>query len=47
MLAVLPTRSGSGKNPTYFPLTAESLREFDWLVALNHSTYNRGGRPLQ
>ncbi len=28
----LPIRSGSTKNSTYFPLTKESLVDFDWLV---------------
>jgi erythromycin esterase-like protein len=42
----LPVRSGSARNPTYFPLTAESLIDFDWLVALDSVVYNRGGRPL-
>ncbi len=31
-IAVLPTRSGSMKNPTYFPLTPQSLTDFDWLA---------------
>ena len=44
--AALPVRSGSLKNPTYFPLTAESLTDFDWLVALDGVGYCRGGPPL-
>lgn len=34
-IAALPTRSGSVKNPTYFPLTARSVTDFDWLAVLN------------
>ena len=30
----LPTRSGSAKNSSYFPLTGHSLSDFDWLVVL-------------
>jgi erythromycin esterase-like protein len=36
-VATLPTRSGSGKNSTYFPLTAQSLTDFDWLVVVNQT----------
>ncbi len=43
--AAIPVRSGSLKNPTYFPLTAQSLTDFDWLVALDSVGYSRGG-PL-
>lgn len=45
--AALLTRSGSVKNPTYFALTPQSLTAFDWLVALDSTTYSRGGPPLQ
>jgi erythromycin esterase len=45
-LAALPARSGSRKNPTYFALTPQSLSDFDWLVVLNSTAYNRGGPPL-
>jgi len=31
-IAALPTRSASAKNSTYFPLTAQSLTDFDWLL---------------
>ena len=44
--AALPVRSGSLKNPTYFPLTAQSLTDFDWLVALDGVGYSRGGPTL-
>jgi erythromycin esterase-like protein len=31
----LPVRSGSPKNPTYFPFTPQSLTDFDWLLVLD------------
>jgi erythromycin esterase len=31
----LTIRSGSSKNPTYFPLTGESLTDFDWLAVID------------
>ena len=46
-IASLPTRSGSMKNPTYFPLTPQSFTDFDWLAFLDSTTYSRGGLPLQ
>jgi hypothetical protein len=46
-ITALPTRSGSTKNPTYFALTPQSLTDFDWLVVLDSTSYNRGGPPLQ
>lgn len=46
-VAALPTRSGSRKNPSYFPLTSESLADFDWLVALDSTAYGRGFPSLQ
>ncbi len=36
-LAALPVRSSSEKNTTYFPLTAQSLADFDWLAVLDAS----------
>jgi erythromycin esterase-like protein len=45
-IAGLPIRSGSQRNPSYFPLTAQSLSNFDWLAVLDSTAYNRGGRPL-
>ena len=45
-IAALPIRSGSVKNPTYFPLTPQSFTDFDWLAVLDSTAYNRGG-PLQ
>lgn len=46
-LTALPVRSGSKKNPTYFPLTAQSFTDFDWLAVVDSTVYNRGGPPLQ
>jgi erythromycin esterase len=46
-IAALPTRSGSMKNPTYFPLTPQSFTDFDWLAVLDRAAYNHGGPPLQ
>ena len=34
-IASLSRRSGSTKNPTYFPLGPESLTDFDWLAVLD------------
>jgi erythromycin esterase-like protein len=45
-IAALPTRTGSTKNPGYFPLTVQSFAEFDWFVVLDSTTYTRGGPPL-
>lgn len=44
--ADLPVRSASLKNPTYFPLTAQSLTDFDWLVTLDGVGYSRGGPQI-
>lgn len=46
-IADLPTRSGSIRNPTYFPLTPQSFTDFDWLASLDSTAYNRGGPQLQ
>ncbi|VVB95612.1 Erythromycin esterase [uncultured archaeon] len=46
-IAALPTRSGSMKNTTYFPLTSRSFTDFDWLAVLDSTAYSRGGPPLQ
>lgn len=43
---VLPVRTGSVKNPTYFPFTAKSLTDFDALTFVDSTTYQRGGPPL-
>ena len=37
-LAALPTRASAAKNPGYFPLTAKSLTDFDWLAMLDSIT---------
>ncbi len=34
-IAAFPTRSGSLKNSTYFPLTPQSITDFDWLAVLD------------
>jgi len=44
--AAIPVRSVSLKNPTYFALTAQSLTDFDWLMALDRVGYSRGSSPL-
>jgi erythromycin esterase len=46
-IATLPTRSGSVKNPSYFPLTPQSFTDVDWLAFLDRTAYNRGGPPLE
>ncbi|MEO5953415.1 MAG: erythromycin esterase family protein, partial [Chloroflexia bacterium] len=43
-IANLPIRSGSTKNFSYFPLTHESLTDFDWLAVLDSTDYTRGER---
>ncbi len=45
-IAALTTRSGSPKNPSYMPLTPQSLTDFDYLAVLDSTTYTRGGPPL-
>jgi erythromycin esterase-like protein len=45
-IAALPARTGGAKNFSYFPLTAQSLTDFDWLAVLDAVTYHRGGPPL-
>ena len=45
-IVALPIRSGSTTNSTYFPLTPESLADFDWLAVLDATAYARGGPPL-
>ena len=34
-ITALATRSGSAKNPTYFPFTRQSVTDFDWLAMLD------------
>ncbi|MDG6256010.1 MAG: hypothetical protein QCH35_00250 [Methanomicrobiaceae archaeon] len=46
-IAALPTRSGSTKNSTFFPLTSQSLTDFDWLAALDATAYASGDPPPQ
>lgn len=45
-IEALPRRSGSTLNPTYFPLSAQSFTDFDWLVVFDSTTYPRGGPSL-
>jgi erythromycin esterase len=45
LIAALPTRSGSVKNRSYFPLTPQSFTNFDWLAVLDSTAYCRGGLP--
>lgn len=45
--SALAVRTGSVKNPTYFPLTARSRTDFDWLVALDSVGYSQGGPGLE
>lgn len=46
LIAALPTRSGSTANFSYSPLSPQSLTDFDWLLALDEATYQRGFPPL-
>lgn len=46
-LDTLPVRSGASLNSTYFPLTAHSLADFDWLAVLDTTGYARGGPALR
>ncbi len=41
-----PARSRSARNPSYLPLSSQSLTDFDWLAVLDEVTYTRGGRQL-
>lgn len=45
-IEALPNRSGSRRNPGYFPLTPESLRDFDWLAVLDSTGFSRGWPAL-
>lgn len=45
-IAALPTRSGSQRNSSYFPLTAQCFTDFDWLAILDTTRYSRGGPSL-
>ena len=42
-IAALPIRSGSQKNRSYAPLSAQSFTDFDWFVVLDTTTYNGWG----
>ncbi len=41
----LTPRTGSVRNPTYFPWTGDCLTDYDWLAFVTTTTYQRGG-PL-
>lgn len=45
-IAGLAARTGSVRNPTYFPWTAGCLADYDWLAFVASTTYQRGGPPL-
>ena len=45
-LTALPARSRSAKNPSFVPLSAQSLSDFDWLAVVDSTGYSRGARPL-
>ena len=45
-IAALPTRTGSMRNMTYFPFTPQSDTDFDGLLFLQSTAYNRGGPVL-
>ena len=45
-LATLPVRSGSSRNPTYSPLTADSFDDFDCIVFFDSTRYPRGSPQL-
>lgn len=44
-MAALPIRSGSQKNRSYEPLSAQSFTDFDWLAILDTTAYIREGWP--
>lgn len=46
-IAALPTRSGSTRNTTYFPMTPHFVHDFDAWVVLDSTGYARGAPPLQ
>ena len=42
----MPVRSGSSRNPTYSPLTADSFDDFDCIVFFDSTRYPRGSPQL-
>ncbi|GER90004.1 erythromycin esterase [Dictyobacter vulcani] len=42
-IVALPLRSGSQKNGSYEPLSAQSFTDFDWLAVLDTTAYNGWG----
>lgn len=47
LVAGLTPRTGSTRNPTYFPWTSDCLSDYDWLAFVKATTYQRGGPPLR
>ncbi len=45
-LPAIRARSGSARNPGYFPLDARSFTDYDWLAVLDSTSYSRGAPPL-
>ncbi|MDD4650888.1 MAG: hypothetical protein PHQ34_01540 [Methanothrix sp.] len=45
-MQALAVRSASALNSTYFPLTAQSFKDFDALAVLDRTEYSRGGPEL-
>jgi len=45
-MQALAARSASALNSTYFPLTAQSISDFDALAVLDRTEYSRGGPEL-
>lgn len=45
-LPAIRERSGSARNPGYFPLTARGFTDYDWLAVLDSTSYTRGAPPL-
>ena len=47
LITGLTPRTGSARNPTYFPWTSDCLSDYDWLAFVKVTTYQRGGPPLR
>ncbi len=45
-IAALPIRTGSARNPGYFPLKPQSLTDFDAICLVSSTPYSRGATPL-
>lgn len=46
VIAALPIRTGSAKNPSYFPFTHQSFTDFNGLLVLDSIAYKLGGPTL-